>query len=99
MDILRHDLRYAFRALIRTPAFTGAAVLCLALGIGANTAIFSVIDAVLLRPLPFRDPERLVMIWENSPTDRAGHNVVSPANYLDWKAQNQVLAIQQVDQA
>ncbi len=72
MDTLFQDLKYAVRTLRRTPAFTLAAVACLALGIGANTAIFSVIDGVLLRPLPFKDPGSLVMVWETDPRPRAG---------------------------
>ncbi|HEX2217506.1 MAG TPA: ABC transporter permease, partial [Gemmatimonadales bacterium] len=78
------DLRFALRRLARTPAFTAAAVTCLALGIGANTAIFSVINAVLLRALPHEEPERLVGVWEASRFRKSERNVVSPANYLDW---------------
>ena len=88
MDTLLQDLKYAVRALRRTPAFTLAAVACLALGIGANTAIFSVIDGVLLRPLPFKDPSSLVMVWETNRSHGRDRNVVSPADYLDWRAQN-----------
>jgi predicted permease len=88
MDTLFQDLKYAVRTLRRTPAFTVAAVACLALGIGANTAIFSVIDGVLLRPLPFRDPSSLVMVWETNRNTGKDRNVVSPADYLDWRAQN-----------
>ena len=84
-----NDLRYAFRMLLKSPGFTVVAVLTLALGIGANTAIFTLVDAVLLRPLPFRDPERLVMIWESAPEIGFPRNEVAPANFADWKAQNQ----------
>ena len=80
------DLRFALRRLARTPGFAAAAVLCLALGIGANTAIFSVINAVLLRPLPHAEPERLVGVWEASRIRESERNTVSPANYLDWQA-------------
>jgi putative ABC transport system permease protein len=92
MDTLLNDLRFALRTLRRTPAFTIAAVLCLALGIGANSAIFSVVDAVLLRPLPFPQPERLVTIWETNASHGGHRGVVSPADYRDWKAQNGVFS-------
>jgi putative ABC transport system permease protein len=88
MDTVFQDFRYAVRALRRTPSFTAAAALCLALGIGANTAIFSVIDGVLLRPLSFRDPTSLVVVWESDPQRGQDRNVVSPANYLDWRRLN-----------
>ena len=91
-DAIGQDLRYALRTLRRTPGFTAAAVACLALGIGANTAIFSVINGVLLRPLPFRNPEALVVVWEADPRQGQDRNVVSPANYLDWRAQSSVFA-------
>jgi predicted permease len=82
-DLLRQDVRYAVRTLLRTPAFTLTAVLVTALGIGANTSVFSVTDRVLIRPLPFPDAERLVTLWENLP----GYARMEPSapNYLDWK--------------
>jgi putative ABC transport system permease protein len=89
MDSLAADLRYAFRQLRRSPTFTLAAVACLALGIGANTAIFSVINAVLVRPLPYPDPDRLVMLFEARKDNAAGRNVVAPADFLDWRTQTQ----------
>jgi predicted permease len=82
-DILHQDLHYAARTLSRTPGFTLTAIAIVALGIGANTAAFSVTDFVLIRPLPFPQPERLVKIWENVP----GYTQMelSPGNYRDWK--------------
>ena len=82
------DLRIAARGLARRPAFTGVVVLTLALGLGANSAIFSVVDGVLLRPLPYRDPARLVMLWEAETDEAEERNVVSPANFLDWQRQS-----------
>jgi putative ABC transport system permease protein len=81
-----HDLRYALRGLARTPGFTAAAVLTLALGIGANSAIFALVDAALLRPLPFPGADRLVMLWDSS--ERSPRGRVAPANLLDWDERN-----------
>ncbi len=85
-DILRQDLRYTARTLARAPGFTAVAILVLALGIGANTAVFSVTDYVLIRPLPFPSPDRLVSVWETLPG--YSHMELSPANYRDWKRMN-----------
>src|SRR5258705_4735850 len=87
---LTQDIRYSLRVLAKNPAFTIIAVIALALGIGANSAIFSLVDAVLLRPLPFKHPEQLVMVWENAAHLGFPRNTPSPANFLDWQRQNTV---------
>src|SRR6202162_768281 len=90
MRTLVADLRYGFRLLRQSPGFTTIAILALALGIGANTAIFSTLDAVLLRPLPYADPDRVVMVWEDASSIACAHNTPAPANYFDWREQNHV---------
>jgi len=84
------DLRFGARMLVQNPGFTIVAVITLALGIGANAAIFSLINAVLLRPLPFYEPERLVMVWEDASLAGFPRQEAAPANYVDWKAQQTV---------
>jgi predicted permease len=86
MTTLIQDLRYGLRTLARNPGFTAVAMLALALGIGANTAIFSVVNGVLLRPLPYPDPERLMMIYEK--TLDFSQNSVSYPDFLDWQREN-----------
>src|SRR5829696_2040409 len=88
MESLLGDIRYALRNLLRRPGFTLIAVVTLAVGIGANTAIFSAINALLLKPLPFPELDRVVAIWDKLPRRGVVHNEVTVANYLDWQAQN-----------
>jgi putative ABC transport system permease protein len=88
LEQLWQDVRYGLRQLRRNPGFTVVAVLTLTLGIGANTAIFSLINAVLLTPLPFPHPDRLVQIWEKDPHIGLDQGVVSPYNFLDWQSQS-----------
>ncbi len=85
------NLRQGLRALVRNPGLTVVAVITLALGIGANTAIFSVVDAVLLRPLPFHQPDRLVMIWEKRAREGVNTNHVAPADFLDWRQRSRTI--------
>ena len=90
MESLWQDLRYGARMLQNKPAFTAVALVALALGIGANTAIFSVVNAILLRPPPFKDPDRLVYVWETNPKIGLDRGIVSPPDFADWREQNRV---------
>src|SRR5262249_13769787 len=83
---LARDIRFAGRALRRSPGFAAVAIVTLALGIGANTAIFSVVNATLLKPLPFRNPEKFVALWQ--PESAPGPYPLTGEDYLDWQAQN-----------
>lgn len=88
MDALLADLRHGLRLLRKSPAFTLIAIVTLALGIGANTAIFSMVDAVIVRALPFADPDRIVMVWEDSSFAGFPRNTPAPGNYTDWRRMN-----------
>ncbi len=88
MENLWKDIRFSFRTLLRSPVTTAVALVTLALGIGANTAIFSVISGVMLEPLPYEQPEELVRIWESNPSRGYPRFSVSPPNFDDWRKQN-----------
>src|ERR1041385_8151931 len=88
MNTLFQDVRYGLRVLLKRPGFTAVAVVTLALAVGANTAIFSLVSAVLVRPLKYRDAERLVMVWEVPPVAGMPRDDAATGNYADWKAQN-----------
>src|SRR3954468_11963440 len=90
MDTLLQDIRFGWRLLRRTPGFTISAVLALALGIGATTAIFSVLDRVVLRPLPYPEPDRLTMVWEANDAKGLSHERISPVNFVDYRGLSQV---------
>ena len=90
LELVLRDVRLALRQLRRNPVFTAVAILSLGLGVGANTAIFSIVKAMLLAPLPYPEGDRLVMVWEDVPSWDIPHNTPAPANFLDWRSQNHV---------
>src|SRR5947209_6793093 len=92
MRALLQDIRFALRVMLKNYVFTAVAVITLALGIGANTAIFSVASGVLLRSLPFKEPERIAFVWINNPRRKTTYDKlpVPPADFLDWRSQNRV---------
>src|ERR1700687_2749919 len=92
METLWQDLRFGVRSLLRNPLPTGLALLILALGIGANTAIFSVISGVLLEPLPYPQPERLILAIDSAPRHGFPRFASSPLNFRDWRDQNRSFA-------
>jgi hypothetical protein len=89
MQHILSDLKFAFRQLLKNPGFTIVAVVTLALGIGGNTAIFSVINAVLLKPLPYHEPDRIMMIWTDNPKYNLGFHELPPSQHdlMDWRSQ------------
>ncbi|MGC2662192.1 MAG: ABC transporter permease [Bryobacteraceae bacterium] len=94
MENLLRDVRYGVGALVRDPGFAAVTIGLLALGIGANSAMFSIVDAVLLKPLPFPQPERMVRVWESTPM---GHNGTTTLTFLDWKRQGDIFAALSVE--
>lgn len=90
--VFQHDIRYAFRLLLKAPAFTASVVVVLALGIGASAAVFSALDQAVIRPLPYGDPDRLAMIWEDFSAFGMPKNRVSPATFHDWKNRTHAFA-------
>src|SRR6185503_7292466 len=92
MDALIADVRYGFRLFRKSPVFSLVAVATLALGIGANSVIFSVVDAVVIRALPYHDPDRVIVIWEDASRAGFAKNTPAPANYLDWRRLNRSFA-------
>jgi putative ABC transport system permease protein len=92
MDTLLQDIRFGWRLLVRTPGFTIAAVLALALGVGATTAIFTVLDQVVLRPLPYPEPDRLAMVWDTNASKGLAHERISPVTFNDYRSLTHVFA-------
>ena len=83
------DLKHGLRVLLRTPLFTVCTIAALAIGIGSTTALFSVVHALLIKPLPYKDAESLVVIWEHNLPRNRPRNVISPANFLQWRERSQ----------
>ena len=92
MNSLLQDIRFGLRMVLRNRSFSVTAILALSLGIGATSAMFSVIYGVLLKPLPYRDPDRLVRVYENNPVERLRNFPLSPADFLDYRKQNRVFS-------
>src|SRR5215218_5061622 len=86
------DIKFGVRMLLKSPMTTFVALFALTLGIGANTAIFSVVNAVLLRSFPYKDPEQIALVWEKRQGSRRDQNVINLGNFSDWKEQNQVFS-------
>src|SRR6185295_8506202 len=99
LETLAQDLKYSLRVLLKNRSFTVVAVLTLALGIGANTAVFSLVNAILLRPLPYTDPDRIVTVWNSFPQFGIRKFGVAYKNMTDWKEQNRVFASLAIYQA
>src|SRR5439155_23802083 len=88
LELFLKNLRIALRTLARTPGFAFISILVIAIGIGANVALFTVVRSVLIKPLPFKDPERLIRLYESSSDDQASHNVVAGGVFAEWKKQS-----------
>ena len=88
MSSILQDFRFAARSFARAPRFTLPALLALALGIGATSATFSIVRGVMLKPLPYAQPDRIVVVWENNQSRNRPRNVISPANWLEWRERN-----------
>ncbi len=86
MSTIVSDLKHGLRVLLRTPLFTVCTVAALAIGIGTTTALFSIVYTLLVKPLPYRDADRLVVMWEHNLPRNRPRNVISPANFLEWRA-------------
>src|SRR5215212_11458434 len=86
------DIKFGVRMLLKSPVMTFVALFALTLGIGANTAIFSVVNAVLLRSFPYKDPEQIALVWEKKQGARTDQNVINLGNFSDWKEQNKVFS-------